>query len=114
MHRNVTILCSMDRTGYLGRFFLPSSVDLVLLPAGEKGRGKLLYRLLLVLPPPLSPTASERQGKELHLSSQATGWTVLCPPAGEKMTKYKNNSSHMTLDNSGFKIPFSVKANLQH
>ena len=121
MQRNMTILFSVATTGYLGRF-LSSSIGLVLLQvirsSRRKGSVNLLCRLFFLhLGFPQHKKKQKQnhhQEKELHLSSQATVCTVFGPPRWLKMTKCKSNSSPMILDNGGFKIPHSLKADFQY
>lgn len=117
MHRNVTILCHVDSTGYLGsQFYAPtqtlfcywSQVE----AAGEKGRENSTNFSLFSFTSVSHNIKKARKRSAPFSSGHRVDSTL--PSHWLKMTKYKNNSSHMTLDNSGFKVPHSLKANLQH
>lgn len=74
---------------------------------------KLARRFLLVLPTSLSPTASKRQEWEPH-PSLGHGVDSILPSSLAKNDEITTQFiSHDTLDNGGFKIPHSLKTDLQ-
>ena len=109
MHRNKAVLFSTDRAKYLGKF-LSCSLDLILLSFVRSSRGKSRSEASLQMPTCFPHTVKNGR-KETAPFCSTVAWTVRCPPSWPKVTKSKKySSSHMTLDNGGFKIPHSLKA----
>lgn len=116
MHRNVTILCRVDRTGYLGSQFYPPAQTLFCYQSQKQQEKRVRENstnVSLFSSTAVSHSIKKARRRTAPFSSGHRVDSTL-PSHGLKMTKYKNNSSHMTLDNSGFKVPHSLKANVQH
>lgn len=116
MHRNVTILCHVDRTGYLGSQFYPPAQTLFCYQSQKQQEKRVRENstnLSLFSSTVVSHSIKKARQRTAPFSSGHRVDSTL-PSHWRKMTEYKNNSSPMTLDNSGFKVPHSLKANLQH